>query len=103
MLERYILDDNNVPHEEPDPMKWAKWFETADRHVAQTDIGEYWISTVFVCQDHSVGSGPLLLFETIVFKGDSAEDLDMMRYTTHAQALAGHDQMVAKVRDGHKY
>ena len=102
MSDRYVLDDNNIAHEEPDLMKWATWFEAADRRVDVTQVGEHQVSTVFLGLNHQYGNGPPLLFETRVIKGDSGEDLDMMRYTTHAQALAGHDQMVAKVRDGHK-
>ena len=98
MTDRYILDKNNIAVEEPDLMKWGNWLQTADRNVAKTQVGEYRISTVFLGLNHQHGKGPPLLFETMVFKGDSSEDLDIMRYTTRVQALAGHDQMVAKVR-----
>lgn len=96
---RYILDENKIAHDEPDLMKWAEWFETADRTVSKTQFGEHLVSTVFLGLNHQYGEGPPLLFETMVFNDGSGEDFDIMRYTTHAQALAGHDQMAAKVRD----
>jgi hypothetical protein len=52
---------------------------------------------VFLGLDHSHGGGPPLLFETLVFGGPLADEGD--RYPTRAAALAGHDQMVARVRD----
>jgi len=77
-----------------------------DVHVADTYIGEYWVSTVWLGTDHSFGSGPPLIFETMIFvrtEGDTrvgAEGFDgwMDRYATEAAALAGHDQACAMVR-----
>ena len=37
MMENYILDGHK-PVLEPDLMKWAMWFEAADRHVNRTYI-----------------------------------------------------------------
>lgn len=39
--------------------------------------------------------GRPLLFETLVYP----ECIDCVRYHTEAQAVAGHDQMAAKIRD----
>lgn len=99
MTGRYILDENNNAVEEPDVLKWAGWFQKAGLRVATTEVGDHRISTVFLGLDHQFGAGPPLLFETMVFKGDSYADCDMRRYSTHVQALAGHDQMVSKLRD----
>ena len=34
MSDKYVLDENSIAVVEPDLMKWAAWFETADRQVA---------------------------------------------------------------------
>jgi hypothetical protein len=72
MTDKYILDENGVPRQEPDLIKWAKWFENhGDRRVAETTVGEVWISTVFLGIDHNFsGEGPPILWETMTFRGD---------------------------------
>lgn len=67
MSDKYIL----VGHE-PRPaelMDWAKWYETADRHVANDTVGDVKVSTVFLGLDHNWGGGVPLLFETMIFGG----------------------------------
>lgn len=93
----YKLDGKNlVPC---DLMEWARWFENGNRHVAQDVLGEFRVSTVFLGLDHSFGSGPPLLFETMIF-GPPDHNLNetMDRYTTWEQAEAGHQAMLDKVR-----
>lgn len=66
--------------------------------VAETQIGPYWISTVYLGLDHSYGHGPPLIFETMIFKdgGGIADSNDeyMDRYATWQQALDGHQNVV---------
>ena len=91
----YILSADGQPLPVP-VMRWAVWFETADRKVALTKIGEAEISTVFLGLDHNFsGEGAPVLYETLVFGGKL--DGEMMRYTTHEEALAGHVRMVTRV------
>ena len=52
---------------------------------------------VFLGLDHSFGSGPPLLFETMVFGGPLDEEMD--RYTTWDEAEAGHKAMVKRVQE----
>ena len=93
MSRQYILDGHQpVPCE--DLLTWACWFESADRRVKLTEQGDVWVSTVFLGLDHGFGD-ELILFETMAFVG--RENVDMDRYTTWAEAEAGHDRMVAKV------
>jgi len=56
-----------------------------------------YVSTVWVGIDYSLVGGEPLIFETMVFpnKGDWL-DLDMERYSTEKEALAGHREMVKK-------
>ncbi len=53
------------------------------------------VSTVWLALDHQFGSGPPLIFETMVFESDKDyTDLDSARYTTEEEAIAGHENMV---------
>lgn len=81
-------------------MTWAEILKGPDRVVRQDELGEVRVSTVFLGIDHNFwGHGPPLIFETMVFGGPS--DQYQQRYSTEAAALAGHDQVVSAVRDGH--
>lgn len=91
---KYILNGREV-HEEPDLMKWAEWFETADRFIKETEKDGVRISTAFLGIDHQYLDGEPLLFETMVFGGEY--DLEMDRYSNIDAAEKGHDEMVRKV------
>lgn len=70
-----------------------------DRRIAATQVGDHWVSTVFLVNDHNFGGeGPPVLWETMVFdpEGHGAQS---QRYISEIQALAGHDQIVAMVRE----
>ncbi len=81
-------------------MEWANSFETRRdlKRVAETTLPNgRWVSTVWLGLNHSFGNGPPLIFETMVFPSReklSEEDCD--RYSTEAEALAGHAAMVEK-------
>jgi len=68
-----------------------------NRRVAYTEISpESHVSTVFLCFDHSfTPDGPPILFETLVFGGEMADE--MARYSTWDEAVEGHEKMVACV------
>jgi hypothetical protein len=69
------------------------------KRVASTTVGRYWISTVWLGYNHAFGDGPPIIFETMVFSNETGwDDLDMERYYTEEEALAGHAAMVEKVR-----
>lgn len=97
MIEHMVLDGehNVVP---VGLLEWARWFETADRHVNRTQVGEADVSTVFLGIDHSFGGKAPLWFETMVFGGP--HDQATFRYTTWAQAEAGHARVVAALEAG---
>lgn len=107
----YILGgpDGRTPIQEPDVIKWGRWFETAKRHVANTQVGPLWVSTVFLGLDHSFGSGPPVLFETMLFGPEEDSkifgkvreirpDLDCRRYHTWEEAEHGHAVFVEQAR-----
>lgn len=94
-------------------LQWAATFEGGPdkreelKRVAQAFVGPCWISTVWLGIDHRFGKGPPLIFETMIFvRPDgpvhpSIQEMDneCWRCSTEAQALAGHDQVVAAVRN----
>lgn len=96
---RYVLDGREpVPCD--DLLAWALWFETAERHLARTELpGGAYVSTVFLGMDHNFAgraSGRAhvpVLFETLVFGGD--HDGLCERTATWAEAEAAHAAMVA--------
>lgn len=98
MSDKYILKGKRVfPCD--NLIVWAKWIENNSnkRRVALTKIGDAEISTVFLGLDHSFGVGPRLLFETMVFGGELAEETN--RYSTWREAEQGHKAICQKVRE----
>lgn len=93
--DKYTLVDKK-PVPVSDLTKWAKGYETLDRRVAYTDVGDVKVSTVFLGLDHNFSDdGPPVLFETCVFGGTLDGEMD--RYSTWDEAEAGHAAMVARV------
>lgn len=102
---QYILDEHGDPQPEPDTFKWAQFMETAERRVAaDLDEGDgsgdpaqrIFVSTMFLGLDMSFhGSGPPILWETMVFGG--LLDGEQARYTSREAALLGHQSMCERV------
>jgi hypothetical protein len=101
MMGKYILDGHK-PVLEPDVLKWAQWFEKAERHVAWDLLEsmvegphageEVQVSTVFLGIDYSFSGGTPILFETMIFGGPMDEDQD--RYHTWEEAENGHQRLL---------
>jgi hypothetical protein len=97
MAHTYILEGRN-PIPCTDLMTRARWFETSDRQVAKTDIGDVRVSTVFLGFDRSFGQGPPLLFETMIFGGPFDQDKYQERCSTWEEAEAQHAEAVEVAR-----
>lgn len=91
-----------------DSVEWGRWLRKAkykqptDKHgflgpcrVGSTEVGEAWVSTVFLGLDHGWAPGPPVLFETMVFGGPFNEEQD--RYCTWDEAVVGHAEMVKRI------
>lgn len=89
-MARYYILEGHTPKPVDDILEWAQWFESADRHVKQTVIGEVRISTVFLGKDHSYNGRHPVLFETMIFGGEYDQYCD--RYRTWAGAEHGHER-----------
>jgi hypothetical protein len=93
--EYYDRQGNAMTREE-----WATSYETRQdqKRVAETTLPNgRWVSTVWLGLNHQYGDGPPLIFETMVFPNQKdMGELDCDRYSTEAEALAGHAAMVDK-------
>ncbi len=97
MIKYYKLEGKSIVQCR-DMMEWAKWFETADRHVALEYIFGIRVSTVFLGLDHNFSmNGKPLLFETMVFTRCHVED-EMCRYYTYEEAETGHRLIVDNIK-----
>lgn len=100
----YILGPNHETIACPDVFRWADWFLENDRQVADTEVGNHVVSTVFLALlDEPPGAGPPVLFETMVFKLNANRVVDMRgenqgRYTTWDDAVAGHEAVVRRLQ-----
>lgn len=81
-----------------DLSEWSAMFEDTDgRRVARDTDGVRDVSTVFLGLEHGRDpNGQPYLYETMVFRAGSTDDLDCERYITRGHALAGHAAMCAK-------
>src|SRR5258708_36842263 len=84
-------------------MEWAKLHEDPENRMSYKRIAETtlpngrWVSTVWLGIDHSFGGGPPLIFETMVFDTkETMKEEDCDRYSTEAEAIAGHARMCEK-------
>lgn len=79
---------------------WCALLEDDDyRHVAKTEVGPYLVSTIWLGLDHNFfGTGPPIIFETLVFGPEFSGEIDGRRYPTEADALAGHEEFVTLIR-----
>lgn len=92
---RYILE-GTTPVPCDDLMEWARWMETAKRHVSDETYCDVRVSTVFLGLDHNFdGKGPPVLFETLVFGGELNDEMD--RCSTYEEAIAQHIRMFKRV------
>lgn len=95
---KYILVHGKVK-EEKDLLKWADWFDNANRLIARDELSNgLVVSTVFLGIDSSPSStksgGLPMLFETMVFGGD--KELTE-HYSTWTAAKEGHRRWVKRL------
>jgi hypothetical protein len=95
----YILNERGEPEAVSDIHKWSSWLGAHHpNRVAEAQIGESWISTVFLGIDHNwSGKGPPVLWETMVFGGKLNED-QVRCGGSREQAEAMHALMVDRVK-----
>lgn len=98
-ISKYILDSTRKVIPCDNLIKWATWFETADRKVGETVFKDSTISTIFLGMDHDFGfsnDGPVL-WETLVFGGPLDGEMDRCS-GEEINATDMHCRMVIRVR-----
>lgn len=68
--------------------------ESEDWKLAQEYVNGWFVSTIWLGVNHTFGSSPPVIFETMVFPDCTI----CARYSTREEALAGHKEIVEKVR-----
>jgi hypothetical protein len=95
----YILDEDDNPEPATNGEMATKWREAnpARWRIARDEIGPVLVSTVFISLDHGIfqDEGPLV-FESMIFGGKYDEET--RRYSSKADALVGHTELVRMVR-----
>lgn len=81
--------------------QWTALLDNLEyKRVAWTKLGDVVVSTVWLGIDHNwSGAGGPVIFETMVFGGSLQEQ---RRYSTEAEALDGHADVVELVRVEHQ-
>jgi|ERR1700759_542596 len=79
-----------------------------ERRISETQIGDYWVSTVHLVLDHSMFGNTPIIFETMIFNTNESfcnDEKDpynrfQERYSTLQQAKDGHEKSCRMVREG---
>lgn len=104
MIYFYLNDDHSV--RECTLEEWANQFEElsmADKkHVGMDEINDCDVSTVWLGMNHNYFGGRPLLFETMVFRGNSGLEEYCERYSTWDEAVEGHRKAIDWVINGCK-
>lgn len=71
--------------------------------LEQTNVGPWLVSTVWLGVDHNVLGDTPAIFETMTFQAKPSEsklgpECECRRYATEAGALAGHAEIVARLK-----
>ena len=93
----YMLDKNDNVTQTTDIAIWGNYFEKQDRKIADTELENGRLSTVFLGLDHAFDGGPPKIFESMFFGGPL--DGEMRRYSTKDEALDGHAEMLLEYKE----
>lgn len=100
----YKLDDEGNPTLCASLEEYAAWAGSRNRELDRVALdvleGDIRISTVFLGMDHNYYGGPPLLYETMIFGG--SHDEYQRRYSTRAEAVAGHKEALALAKEASK-
>jgi hypothetical protein len=107
MNDRYILNESGEPELCDDPLRWKRWLEQEEHRIVRqqhliSDGSPVFVSTVFFGRDQRrFRDGPPLLWGTMVFDGvdEAGCEIDVESYSSRADAIAGHNQIVIELGD----
>lgn len=112
--QHYVLDEDGEAVPEPDLLAWGAWLGEASRsggrHLGNDTVNGLRVSTVFLgmCHNHARYREPNMaptLWETMVFDERGGETESPWhhyqdRYDSREAALAGHAEVVRRLREG---
>ena len=96
----YVLDADHKVVRAASVIEWGEFKRDFDANcrVAHTEVGNRWVSTVFLGTDCSYGFGKVpVVFETMIFGPNQSDVAD--RYETWDEAVAGHEAVVRSLTD----
>ena len=107
----FAILENGLVISCPDVTTWTEWmresFAAGNHIVAEEEVDGFLIVTEFLGINHIVtGAGPPLWFETLIFRESPGGSIGVkieygtVRYSTLADALAGHVVICVKVESG---
>lgn len=100
----YLNDDHTV--RKCSAEEWSKQFEemseAGNRHIRLDHINGKCISTVWLGNNMNFFGAKPLLFETMIFDGDSWMDEYCERYSSWDEAVEGHKKACELVKHGLK-
>lgn len=80
--------------------EWAKWYENADRSIAKYAFDKYDLSAVFLGINHNYGEGPPLIFEMMIFKKGTYDEVFCERFSTKSETLLRAQELVHLIESG---
>ena len=91
----YDFDGNKI-----EMKKWSQIWNSQERFLAQDEVNEYFVSTVWLGMNHNVEGGEPLIFETMTFAQGEDKKFDeyQWHYSTKEEALAGHAHAIALIK-----
>lgn len=109
----YLLNEDKSAREVTNVLEWAKEFEESNRAVKQEQVGDWFVSTMFLGLDMGFREKIPLIFETMIFDENKPitytiggkdyeghKDIYQERYSTYDEALKSHELLVQSIRDG---
>ena len=103
MIDHYFIYDDAGNPIATDHISMARWLTNKRRRVARDQIGTLTVSTVFLGLNHKWEAGPPILWETMVFGLPDDTDEIQLRYSSRADAIAGHMRTCAEMRAATKW
>lgn len=94
MSDWYQLDEHRNVVKAPDGVYSSSDERRKNWRVGDDTVNQHRVSTVFLGLDHQYGDGPPLVFETMIFPAGSWSEVYCERYSTWAQAEAGHAKAI---------
>lgn len=90
----FILKDKEVVPVK-DVIEWATQHEKVNKVIKQTDIRNYFISTIFLGINYNLFGDKPVVFETMIFKDEKS--FCVKRWSTYQEAEDGHEEACEKV------